>query len=164
MEHPDYQLLNHNETTVRDEQSLAPDVRKTNASLHPPNRFLFLHLKHKITPVNVCSLLLLNFTTYFVIEILILFIVYLISDKRYYDVPRHEIASTLGDCAFYSEIAVILFDFGLGVIFDTVGRKIPTVVGLIVSGVCLILMPFAGKSVYPFFLILRYAETHNWLG
>ena len=59
-----------------------------------------------------------------------------------------------GDCGFYAELFVVAFDMVLGVIFDTVGRKVPTVIGLIVTGIAIMLTPFF-KEVYPGFLIMR---------
>ena len=59
-----------------------------------------------------------------------------------------------GDTAFYAEICVILLDLVLGVIFDTVGRKIPTVLGFMLMGTAIILTPFF-TQIYPQYLILR---------
>lgn len=49
---------------------------------------------------------------------------------------------------------MIAFDMILGVIFDTIGRKVPTVIGLFTAGTSIILTPFF-KDIYPSFLLLR---------
>ena len=59
-----------------------------------------------------------------------------------------------GALGTYSEIAVILFDLVLGVLFDTMGRISPIVIGFLIIGVSFIAMPFF-TMVYPTFLILR---------
>ena len=59
-----------------------------------------------------------------------------------------------GDLGTYSEIAVIVFDLFLGLIFDTVGRVLPIILGFLAIGFSIIAMPFFDK-VYPTFLIFR---------
>ncbi len=63
-------------------------------------------------------------------------------------------ASISGNCGFYAEIAVIAFSLVLGLLFDTVGRKGPTVFGLWLAGSAIIATPFF-KDVYPDFLAMR---------
>lgn len=63
-------------------------------------------------------------------------------------------ASISGNCGFYAEIAVIVLSLVLGVIFDTVGRKAPTVFGLWLAGSSIIATPFL-TTVYPGFLLMR---------
>lgn len=50
--------------------------------------------------------------------------------------------SIAGNCGFYAEIFVIALDLVLGVIFDTVGRKAPTVIGFLVTGASISATPF----------------------
>ncbi len=68
--------------------------------------------------------------------------------------PDGEVGKIAGDTGFYAELFVIALDLVLGVIFDTVGRKIPTVVGLLLCGVSIILTPYCHR-IYPEYLILR---------
>jgi MFS family permease len=71
-----------------------------------------------------------------------------------YDVPVNEVATVTGLMAFYTQIVVLFFDFGLGTIMDTFGRKIPCILGLLLGGAALIAMPYA-YALYPNLLILR---------
>ncbi len=59
-----------------------------------------------------------------------------------------------GDTGFYAELCVICLDIVLGMIFDTVGRKLPTVLGFLACGTSILLTPFFTR-VYPDYLILR---------
>ena len=45
-------------------------------------------------------------------------------------------------------------DMFLGIIFDTVGRKLPTVLGFLLAGTAIIGTPWFTK-VYPWFLVMR---------
>ena len=71
-----------------------------------------------------------------------------------YDVSADEVATVTGLMAFYAQIVVLFFDFGLGTIMDTFGRKIPCILGLLLGGASLIAMPY-GYALYPNLLILR---------
>lgn len=59
-----------------------------------------------------------------------------------------------GNCGFIAELFVIGLDLILGLIFDTVGRKTPTVIGFMVVGGSIAATPYF-KEVYPGFLCMR---------
>ena len=63
-------------------------------------------------------------------------------------------ASIAGNCGFIAELFVIGLDLFLGIIFDTLGRKPPTVFGFILCGLSIMAVPLFTK-VYPGFLIMR---------
>jgi MFS family permease len=81
-------------------------------------------------------------------------VVFILESPQYYDVAATNVGKVAGDIGFYAEICVVVFDLFLGIIFDTFGRRIPLVIGYMVCGACIILMPFGG-SVYPGLLLLR---------
>ncbi len=82
------------------------------------------------------------------------FFPYIIKSPEYYDVPEDKEASVVGNLAFYAELAILPSHFLIGGVLDIFGRKIPTVLGMLISGVCICLIPF-GRSVYPDLCILR---------
>jgi MFS family permease len=49
---------------------------------------------------------------------------------------------------------VIALDLILGVIFDTLGRKVPTVIGFVIAGLAILGTPWF-TEVYPGFLCMR---------
>ena len=63
-------------------------------------------------------------------------------------------AEVAGYCGFIAQIFVIALDMFIGVIFDTVGRKLPTVIGFLVAGTAIIGTPWF-TEVYPWFLVMR---------
>ena len=63
-------------------------------------------------------------------------------------------AEVAGYCGFIAQIFVIALDMFLGVIFDTVGRKLPTVLGFLLAGASIIGTPWF-TEVYPWFLVMR---------
>ena len=54
----------------------------------------------------------------------------------------------------YTEIFTLVQEIYLGVLIDTLGRKLPLVLAYLMIGVCFILIPVF-KDLYPQFLILR---------
>ncbi|CDW88597.1 UNKNOWN [Stylonychia lemnae] len=111
-------------------------------------------MKPGIKPIHVLSYYLMIFTIIMIVQVIISFLIFILGSPEYYNVPDKQVAQTSGDCGFYAEIVVMLFDLVLGVIFDVFGRKIPTVAGLIVAGISLIITPYF-STIYPSFLIIR---------
>ena len=59
-----------------------------------------------------------------------------------------------GYCGFIAQLFVISLDMFMGLIFDTVGRKLPTVIGFLVAGTSILGTPWF-TEVYPWFLVMR---------
>ena len=96
----------------------------------------------------------MEFLLFSSIQFTLSFFPFILKNPDYYNVPEGELGSVIGATGSYAELSVIIFDLFIGVIFDTVGRVLPVLVGLIVIGFSFIAMPFFEK-VYPSFLILR---------
>jgi MFS family permease len=64
------------------------------------------------------------------------------------------VAEEAGYCGFIAQLFVIALDMFLGIIFDTVGRKLPTVLGFLLAGTAIIGTPWF-TEVYPWFLVMR---------
>lgn len=120
----------------------------------PERSFLLLKLKPGTTYLNVVSYYLLQFTTQMLVQFLISFLIQILQHPHYFAVPPSKVATVAGNAGFWGGIAVVAFDMVLGVIFDSIGRKTPTVIGFWVAGVSAIVMPFL-SSVYPGFLVTR---------
>ena len=73
--------------------------------------------------------------------------------------PKTEVGKLAGNCGFYAEIIVTCFIMGLGMLFDTMGRKLPLVTGFLVAGLSILATPFLKHSIYPGFLMMRILMT-----
>jgi sugar phosphate permease len=82
------------------------------------------------------------------------FLSYLVKSTEYYKVPNAEAGETLGNLTFYAELAVIPSHLLLGTIMDSFGRRVPTCVGLLVTGICIACMPY-GHEIYPDLCVMR---------
>jgi MFS family permease len=51
------------------------------------------------------------------------------------------VAKVAGNCGFVAQVFAISLDLILGIIFDTIGRKIPLIIGLIATGLSIGLTP-----------------------
>lgn len=63
-------------------------------------------------------------------------------------------ADNYGKISSYAEIVVIFFQPILGFLFDTIGRKIPLICGMLIISVAVGCIPLS-HELYPWFLIYR---------
>lgn len=82
------------------------------------------------------------------------FLSFIVRSPAYYNIPRDQSASVLGGLAFIAELVMLPFSLVLGAVMDAFGRKIPTIVGIMIAGIAIILIPF-GKDIYPELCIYR---------
>ena len=66
---------------------------------------------------------------------------FILRDPNYYNVPEDVLAKDLGIITTYTMITQIGVLLVLGPIFDTLGRKAASLLGIIVSGICMALVP-----------------------
>jgi hypothetical protein len=57
-------------------------------------------------------------------------------------VPKDKIGGVSGNIGFIAEIFVLIMDPFLGLAFDILGRKWPVVLGLAMSGIGILAVPF----------------------
>jgi hypothetical protein len=106
------------------------------------NTFMYLRLKQSITPFHIVSYYIMIFTMLLVVQFIIVILVFILEDPHYYNLPKDQVGTVAGNCGFIAEIFVIGLDMVLGIIFDTLGRKTPTVFGFIMAGTCIIATPW----------------------
>ena len=70
------------------------------------------------------------------------------NDKDYYNVPDSKLGGAMGEIGSITEVIVIFQDIFEGFLFDAIGRKIPFIVGLVMSGVGVGLVPLF-HNVFP---------------
>ena len=133
-------------------------VNDTEPGMAKEMKFLFLALKKEVSGFNVSSFYLIQFAAAIVTSFMNTFLSYIVKSPEYYNIPRDHTASVVGTLAFYSELVIIPFHLLLGSLMDVMGRKIPTVTGLLTCGAAIIGIPF-GTDIYPDLCIMRYAET-----
>ena len=83
------------------------------------------------------------------------FLIYIVKDPLYYNVENEKVGTTMGDLAFTAELFIIPAHLLFGALMDSVGRKYPTSIGLIMAGICITLMPRPNAEVFPGLYILR---------
>ena len=97
---------------------------------------------------------LMSFLLSFTLGFLGTFLSYIVKDPDYYNVPKNQAATVMGDTGFYSQLCGLLCDLTIGTVMDLFGRRIPVFVGYMITAGAIIAMPY-GTSIYPTFLILR---------
>ena len=115
---------------------------------------MFIKLNPGIKPINFITYLIGLFWIFSVFPICSSLIPFILNDPKYYNVPDDKLGGDLGTVGSICECIVIVQDIILGFIFDAIGRKIPFIIGLVMTGIGLGLVPLFHK-VYPYFLILR---------
>ena len=71
-----------------------------------------------------------------------------------YDQPSDQVPDLIGRIGMYAEICAIIQGLLMGVIIDTLGRKIPLIFGQVEAAVAIAAIPLF-KQVYPWFFICR---------
>jgi hypothetical protein len=135
---------------MRDKPHGGPPTKHSRA---PGLRFMLMNLNPGVSRFNVLSFFVMQLACYLLSNFIMSFFSFLLK-SQYYDVKPEDISSVTGLMGFYSHFICLFFDFALGTIMDVFGRKIPSVIGLFIAGVCLIVMPY-GYYLYPTLLILR---------
>ena len=69
------------------------------------------------------------------------FVTFILEDPLYYDLSPKVVGEETGFIGMIAEICLIVLELFIGVITDAFGRKIPVITGLVVTGVCFILIP-----------------------
>ena len=95
-----------------------------------------------------------QFVVFTCISFVLTFTTFILTDERYYGIPETEIGGELGKISAYVEIVVIFEGLMMGPIFDYFGRKIPLVVGFLMTGVAVGAIPLF-RSLYPAFFLIR---------
>ena len=80
---------------------------------------------------------------------------FIIRSPDYYNVKdKNEVASLVGDLSFAADVTQLAFHPFLGFLMDFKGRKLPTVVGFAITGLCLIGIPLPHEAK-PWLYIFR---------
>ena len=101
--------------------------------------FLFLKLNDGVSSLNVFALMLAYFGVITLLALQIDFMSFLLDDN--FNIVDDEAARVMGNIGFTGTVASIMFGLVLGTLMDIVGRKIPTVAGLFVTGIFTSIIP-----------------------
>ncbi len=115
---------------------------------------MYLKLNEGVQWYNVLAYFIIQFQANMLVNFMTSFLSFIVKSEDYYNVPKEEAGSILGDLGFYAELSVLVFDILLGTIMDIFGRKIPTISGFVIASAALIAIPF-GHNVYPTLCILK---------
>ena len=87
---------------------------------------------------------------------------FILRDKNYYDVPEDVLAKDLGQITSYTMITQIGVLLILGPIFDTLGRKSASLLGIFISGLSMAAVP-QFNEIFPWFAILLCIMYAGWI-
>lgn len=118
--------------------------------------FLKMALYPKVSKMNILTLFLALFANRMVLSFALSFVPLLLIDV--YNVPKSQVGKVAGNLGFYASLANILTEFPIGSIMDAVGRKWVSIVGFLISGLALFMMPLF-SMVFPYLYILRILQT-----
>ena len=79
--------------------------------------------------------------------------IFVLKDPDYYRIDKDQLATELGKIGSYSRITIIIMQPFMGLVFDTFGRKIPIIFGLVLASIITATIPFSGYSLYPWYAI-----------
>lgn len=119
-----------------------------------PSKLFGIVLNHGIKPINYVGIMVMMFTAFFVISIIIAFSVSILEDPKYYDLDKSNIGKQVGNVASTVEALVITQDFLIGPIIDAFGRKIPILVAWLATAIALFLMPMF-NTLWPGYFLCR---------
>ena len=112
-------------------------------------------MKKGVTPINMVALLLVQFVCFTCISFVLSFVTFILKNEHYYNLKdKSKLAEHLGSIAAYAEAVVLVEELFLGIVFDTLGRKIPLFIGILVQAIVTAAIPL-GTTLYPTFCILR---------
>ena len=72
---------------------------------------------------------LVYFVTMLALQVIYSFVVFILTDPKYYDIDKSDIGPIMGSIGMYSEMFVIAADLIIGVIIDIFGRKSILIIG-----------------------------------
>lgn len=119
--------------------------------------FLRMALYPKVSRANILTLFLALFANRMVLSFALSFVPLLLVDV--YGVPKSQVGKVAGNLGFYASLTNILMEFPMGSVMDAIGRKWVSIIGYLVAGIALFMMPLFSMSVFPYLYILRILQT-----
>ena len=83
-----------------------------------------------------------QFLVFVSLNSLLSFSSFILMDADYFNVPEDKIGSTLGDLGVIVEAFVIIVTPLVGLLFDSIGRRVPVVLGMMMVSAGFGLIPF----------------------
>ena len=94
--------------------------------------FLGIKLKLGVGPINIIALFLIQFVCFTCISFALSFVTFILQNEHYYNqMDSASLAQNLGTIAAIAEGVVMVQEFFIGIIFDTLGRRIPLFIGIL---------------------------------
>jgi MFS family permease len=115
---------------------------------------LGVKLNPGISKTNIIAYWLLSFVNWTCINFIFSFITEILSNPSAYNQPTDQVPDLIGRIGMYAEICAIIQGLLMGVIIDTLGRKIPLIFGQIEAAIAIAAIPLF-TQVYPWFFICR---------
>ena len=93
-----------------------------------------------VKKINVCSMFLLDFCIFLTFMWMLSYSIFLFEDQL--DVPQIDLQKVSGKVLFIQSVVNLSLSLVIGLIYDTLGRKKPIVLVMIMTGATLIWIPF----------------------
>lgn len=119
-----------------------------------PQKCIGIKFNPGIAALNFIGVLAINVATFTSIGISLTFISSILADPEYYNIPKKEIGQKYGFIASCAQAAVIMVEFVSGPVIDIVGRKYAVIIGIVVTGISIGMIPLF-TELYPGFFIAR---------
>ena len=105
------------------------------------SKFLNIKLNPGISVVNLLTYYLSQFVVFTCLSFVLTFTTFILRDPNYYAIDENEIGGDLGTISAYVEVIVIIEGLFMGPLFDTLGRKVPMVMGFLLTGIAIWAIP-----------------------
>ena len=112
----------------------------------------YVQLNPGVDRLNFVTYLLIMFICYFVMSALYSYVSFILEDPKYYNLPHEDVAPTLAQIGMIRQVLLLAEDLAMGVLFDTVGRRVPLAAGIGLGGLCVALIPLF-HHIYPSFFL-----------
>lgn len=136
-----FEGINNDRTSLLTTTEILRSSEELSNHNKPANKFLMLKMNENVTGFNVSTYFLIQSACSIGITFMNSFLVYIVKDLEYYNVPKADLGRVLGDLTFVAELFIIPSHLILGALMDAVGRKYPTALGLLLAGISISLIP-----------------------
>lgn len=113
-----------------------------------------IKLRANVSPINMIAFYIMIFISFMSLNFILSFVTFILSDPEYYNLPSEGLGAEMGKIGSIAELCMLVAQPLTGLAFDTVGRKVPVFLGMLMVGLSFLLIPL-GRNLYPQFLLLR---------
>lgn len=117
-----------------------------------------IRLNPGISCINFIAYFTFTYVIFIAVSTSVSFSSFILRDPMYYDVPDNKVASIMGQITSIADCITIPLMPIVGIAFDTLGRRVPLTLALILIAVGVGCFPLE-HEVYPWFFLFRVLLT-----